>query len=109
MSVWQQNNLVHLTSAAYKDIACLIQHQAGSLVLGAPASEAWSWCASIIPGQPQKRAGPTGAEAAATAPTPTNSKVKMSHEKDRKSEEKVVIFILHFYKCRLYYLPIVYS
>ena len=49
------------------------------------------------------------AEAAATPPTPTNSKVKMSHEKDRKSEEKVVIFILHFYKCRLYYLPIVYS
>ena len=108
MSVWQQNNLVHLTSAAYKDIACLIQHQAGSLVLGAPAS-GHRPINSIIPGQPQTRAGPTGAEAAATAPTPTHSNVKMSHEKDRTSEEKVVIFILHFYKCRLYYLPIVYS
>ena len=38
LSVWKENDPVHLTSAAYKDIASLIQHQAGSLVLGAPAS-----------------------------------------------------------------------
>ena len=30
LRVWQENDPVHLTSAAYKDIASLIQHQAGS-------------------------------------------------------------------------------
>ena len=55
LSVWQENDPVHLTSAAYKDIASLIQHQAGSLVLGAPASGRRR-INSIIPGQPQSSA-----------------------------------------------------
>ena len=55
LSVWQENDPVHLTSVAYKDIACLIQHQAGSLVLGAPAS-GLRRINSIIPGQPQASA-----------------------------------------------------
>ena len=55
LSVWQENDPVHLTSAAYKDVACLIQHQAGSLVLGAPASGRRR-INSIIPGQQQSSA-----------------------------------------------------
>ena len=55
LSVWQENDPVHLTSVAYKDIACLIQHQAGSLVLGAPASGR-RCINSIILGQPQSSA-----------------------------------------------------
>ena len=55
LSVWQENDPVHLTSAAYKDIASLIQHQAGSLVLGAPASGGRR-INSIILGQPQSSA-----------------------------------------------------
>ena len=55
LSVWQENDPVHLTSAAYKDIASLIQHQDGGLIAGAPASG--RWCInSISPGQPQSSA-----------------------------------------------------
>ena len=55
LSVWQENDPVHLTSAAYKDIASLIQHQACSLIAGAPASGRRR-INSIIPGQPQSSA-----------------------------------------------------
>ena len=50
LSVWKENHPVHLTSAAYKDIASLIQHQAGSLVSGVPAFSRRR-INSIIPGQ----------------------------------------------------------
>ena len=52
LSVWQENDPVHLTSAAYKDIGSLIQHQAGSLLVCAPASGR-RHINSIISGQPQ--------------------------------------------------------
>ena len=112
--VWQENDPVNLTSAAYKDVTCLIQHQAGSLVLSAPASGRRR-IKCIIPGQPkssapatwwcpdgsaaQKRARATvaeAAEAAATAPTPINIKVKMLQVKDPKSEEKAGNLIIFF-------------
>ena len=55
LSVWQENHPVHLTSAAYKDIASLIQHQDGGLIASAPASGR-RCINSIIPGQPQSSA-----------------------------------------------------
>ena len=50
LSVWKESDPVHLTSAAYKDIASLIQHQAGTLVSGVPASGCRR-INRIIPGQ----------------------------------------------------------
>ena len=55
LSVWQDNDPVHLTSAAYKDIASLIQHQAGNLTTGAPPAGRRR-INSIIPGQLQSTA-----------------------------------------------------
>ena len=38
LSVWQEEDPVHLTSSAYKDIASLVQNQAELAVQGKPAS-----------------------------------------------------------------------